>query len=255
LFSPLLLLVTTVAVLDMGQAGQMLGLPVGEIGFSCALSFLSVAVGCLLWRLGQTWRSLHKIRQHPTVDLQAPALQNRTAYLLDTDLPFAAQVGFWHSNLVVSRGLLAHLSAQHVMAVLTHEQAHAYYRDTFWFFWLGWLRQITAWLPNTERLWQELLLLREMRADQWASSQVDALLVAEALLQMTQLPLMDLENSCAAIGSSLAHTRLEERIEALLAAAQPTPPTADNFGDTPVQVPWFWLLFTLMPLSTVVLHH
>ncbi len=265
LFSPLLLVVTAIAVLQMGKAGRMLGLPVGEIGFSWALSFLGVAMGVLLWRFGQAWRSMQKIWQYPTVNLpnnlpnialQDPTPQNRMGYLLDTDLPFAAQVGFWRSNLVVSRGLLAHLSAQHVTAVLTHEHAHAHYRDTFWFFWLGWLRQITAWLPNTERLWQELLLLREMRADRWAAHQIDALLIAEALLQMTQQPLMELENSCAAIGSSLSHTRLEERIEALLAVAQPADSgSEESANDALIRVPWFWLLFTLMPLSTVVLHH
>jgi Zn-dependent protease with chaperone function len=272
LFSPLLLLVMAVAVLQMGKAGRMLGLPVGEIGFSCALSFLGLAVGCLCWQWGQAWHSIQKLRQQPTVDVQnmqntlqntaqdtaQDTAQTTTGYVLETDLPFAAQVGFWRSQLVISRGLLMHLSAEHVAAVLTHEQAHAYYRDTFWFFWLGWLRQLTAWLPNTERLWQELLLLREMRADRWAAEQVDALLIAEALLQMSQFPCLNLENSCAAMGSDISLTRLEERIEALL-AAEGEPRSAGLNGSnaaTPVQsLPWLWLLFTLMPLSTVALHH
>lgn len=223
----------------------MLGIPVGEIGFSCALVFLSLAIGCLLWRAIQAGWSAQRIRQYPVIKLQ-----NTTGYLLDTSMPFAAQVGFWQSDLVISRGFLTHLSAEQVEAVLTHERAHAYYRDTFWFFWLGWLRQLTIWLPNTEHLWQELLLLREMRADRWAASQVDALLIAESLLKMTQLPLMDLENSCAAISASASLTRLEERIEALLSVEPLERLELERLS--PTQSLW-WLL-ALMPLLTVVLH-
>lgn len=250
LFPPLLLLVMSFAVLQMGKEGQMLGLPVGEIGFSCALSFLGLAVGCLLWQSVQAWRSIQKLRQQPVIEVQ-----NAKGYLLETNLPFAARVGLWHPHLVISRGLLRHLSAQHVAAVLTHEEAHAYYRDTFWFFWLGWLRQLTVWLPNTESLWQDLLLLREMRADRWAAERIDGLLIAEALLQMTQFPYMSLENSCAAMGGAPL-IRLEERIEALLTFPEEQTSGFDSpHATTPVQsLPW-WLLLTLMPLTTVVLHH
>jgi Zn-dependent protease with chaperone function len=259
LFPPLLLLMTAIAVLDMGKAGQMLGFPVGEIGFAWALVFLGLAVGCLVWRGGQAWGSLQKIRQSPVVDLQNITQQDTVGYLLDMDLPFAAQVGLWQSKLVVSRGLWLHLLPEQVAAVLAHEQAHAHYRDTFWFFWLGWLRQLTVWLPHTEALWQELLLLREIRADRWAAQQTDALLIAESLLQMAQLPYVNLENACAAMGSSPVLTRLEERIEALLLpeaeAAQWVPVEVSGVSSTVAALPWFWLLVALMPLLTVVLHH
>lgn len=251
LFPPLLLLVMAGAVLHMGKEGRMLGIPVGEIGFSCALGFLGLAVGGLLWQWVQAWRSIQKLRQHSVIKVQ-----NAQGYLLETNLPFAAQVGLWHPHLVISQGLLGHFSVQHVAAVLTHEQAHAYYRDTFWFFWLGWLRRLTAWLPNTEPLWQDLLLLREMRADRWAAERVDGLLLAEALLQMTQFPYMSLENSCAAMGSDTSLTRLEERIEALLASSKESTSTGCDspHAATLQPLPW-WLLLTLMPLTTVVLHH
>ena len=54
----------------------------------------------------------------------------------------------------------------------------------FGFFWWGWLRRLTEWLPHSKELWQELLLLRELRADQWAAQQVDPLVLAESLLLM-----------------------------------------------------------------------
>jgi Zn-dependent protease with chaperone function len=237
---PLLLLIMAGAVLSMGKHGQMLGLPVGKIGYGCALGFLVIAVTCLIGRSMQGWRSLQQLQHYPAIDvLQTPA------YLLDTTIPFAAQIGFWRSKLIVSQGLLTQLTPAQIQAVITHEQAHSHYRDTFWFFWLGWLRYLTAWLPNTEPLWQELLLLREVRADRWAAQQVDALLVAETLLQMAQPPLIELENSCAAISADPSITRLEERIEALL--SEETLPEAAS-------LPWLWLLLSLLPLFTIGLH-
>jgi hypothetical protein len=108
-----------------------------------------------------------------------------------------------------------------------------------------------AWLPGTERLWQELLLLRELRADQWAAVQVDALLVAEALLHMAQassvgLESIALENACAAVNPNSTLTRLEERIEALL---------SEETQPGPQMLLWFWLIPALIPLLTVVFHH
>jgi Zn-dependent protease with chaperone function len=126
LFSPLLLLTTAVAVLYMGTQGQMLGLPVGWIGYSLALVFLSYAAVSLLWAVGQAWRSIQQLHLHPRCTLNG--LSGR---VLDHTTPFAAQVGFWRSELVVSRGLLDTLSPEQLTAVLTHEQAHAHYRDTF----------------------------------------------------------------------------------------------------------------------------
>ncbi|WNZ23282.1 M56 family metallopeptidase [Leptolyngbya sp. NK1-12] len=241
---PLLLLITAGAVLGMGRQGQMLGLPAGEIGYICALGFLALALGCLVWRAGQAWHSFRQLRHYPAIEIE-----QTPAYLLDSAVPFAAQIGVWQPRLVVSQGLFTQLTADQIQAVIAHEQAHTHYRDTFWFFWLGWLRHLTAWLPNTEALWQELLLLREVRADRWAAQQVDPLLVAEALLQMAQAPLIGLEpaleHSCAAISAGTSLSRLEERIEALL--SEETLPESAS-------LPWLWLLLSLIPLLTMVLH-
>lgn len=237
---PLLLLITAGAVLGMGKQGQMLGVPVGEVGYGCAVGFLSIAVACLVWRSVRGWRSFQQLQHYPAIQVSQTA-----AYLLDTTIPFAAQIGFWRSELVVSQGLLTQLTPAQIEAVITHEQAHSHYRDTFWFFWLGWLRYLTAWLPNTESLWQELLLLREVRADRWAAQRVDALLVAETLLQMAQPPLMDLEHSCAAISADPSFNRLEERIEALL---------SEEILPESASLPWIWILLSLIPLFTIGLH-
>ncbi|MBF2000446.1 MAG: M56 family metallopeptidase [Synechococcales cyanobacterium M58_A2018_015] len=248
LFAPLFLLAMAVAILGMGTRGQMLGLPVGWIGYSVSLGFLGVAVGLVLWRGWLGWRSLQQVRTQPAVLVHQASIP-MTARVLNTSMPFAAQVGFWQPELVLSQGALVHLSPDQLTAVLTHEQAHLHYRDTFWFFWLGWLRQLTSWLPYTEALWQELLLLRELRADRWAAQQVDALLIAEALLLMTRAPLLDAE-SCAMFGATAPLHRLEERINALLTDTT----DADADASSEIHIPWMWLALALLPLFTVMLH-
>ncbi|MFN7502639.1 MAG: M56 family metallopeptidase, partial [Dolichospermum sp.] len=122
-------------------------------------------------------------------------------------------------------------------------QGHYQYRDTFWFFWLGWMRSCTAWLPNTEPLWQELLVLRELRADSYAASQVDPLVLAESLLLVVSNNPITSDVCCAALG---AGDRLEQRIEALL-----TPPEPISERQLPS---WRIFLLAFLPLITVVFH-
>lgn len=245
-FPPLLLLATAVAVLYMGTQGQMWGLPVGWIGYSLAVGFLSYAATTFLWAVLQAWRSVRQLRTHPQQNLNG--LSGR---VLDYPMPFAAQIGFWRSELVVSQGLLNHLNPEQLEAVLTHEQAHAHHRDTFWFFWLGWLRQLTGWLPHTGALWQELLLLRELRADRWAAQRVDPLLLAEALLLVVQAPLTDFPDVCAAFGADPTLDRLEERIDALLSE---TGTVEADAIDPQSRFIWVSLLLTLTPFLTVLFH-
>lgn len=243
LLPPLLLLTMAIAVIGMGHRGHMLGIPVGRIGCFVAMSFLAGAVGLLLWRAGQGWRSLRQVQTYAPVEVQATP-----GHLLETPALFAAQVGFWTPRLVVSQGLLQRLNPDYMAAVLAHEQAHAHFHDTFWFFWLGWLRALTGWLPHTEALWQELLLLRELRADQWAAQRVDPLVLAEALLLVAQAPLTeDSLGECSAFAASTPVQRLDERISALIASEAPN----NDIGT----LQWAWMLIALVPLLTVLIHH
>ena len=165
---------------------------------------------------------------------------------MPTDFPYSAQVGFWNCELVVSEGLLNSLDREHLNAVLAHEQAHVYYRDTFWFFWLGWLRYLTSWLPNTEAWWQELLLLWELRADRKAAEQIDSILLAESLLRVAQDTLQDVSILCANFSCTVPRTRLAERIDCLL-------------DETPLisSSPWWswsWTILLFIPLLTIPFH-
>ena len=240
LFPSLLLLTTAFTILYMGCHGEMLGVKAGSLGCIVSASSLLFACGCLVKLAYRGNRSICQLDAYPRI-----TVGNTTARILDLDLPYSAQVGFWQSELVVSSGLLALLDEEHLAAVIAHERAHLYYRDTFWFFWLGWIRSLSFWLPNTETLWQELLLLRELRADRKAAEEVDFLLLAESLLTFAKAPL----EPCRVCQANLNHLgigdRLEERINSLLEPRETT--------KVPGWRNWLWLGL-LLPVLTIPLH-
>ena len=172
---------------------------------------------------------------------------------MDVSAVFSAQVGLWSSQLIVSRGLLAHLDSEHLAAVLAHEAGHQHYRDTFWFFWLGGLRRLTCWLPYSENLWQDLLLLREIRADRWAARSVDTLVLAESLMSVITAPLAP-ESVCAGFSCAAPRSRLAQRIDALLEIDSTA--ATSSVGSFKV-MPWQWVAisFTLAPLLTIPFHY
>jgi Zn-dependent protease with chaperone function len=240
LFPPLLIFMTAIAVLCMGPQGNMGGIHTGWLSYELALILLGCFAILSIILAFQGWQSVESARKSPLMHLG-----DKQVRLLNTEAPFAGQIGFWHPELVVSQGLLHTLSPAHLEAVLAHEQGHYHYRDTFWFFWLGWVRTCTSWLPNTNTLWEELLALRELRADSYAASQVDPLLLAESLLMVVSNSNVSAEICCAALGAS-GTARLEQRIEALIAPPAPSP-----------EVPAYdWKIFLLafLPLASVIFH-
>ncbi|KYC41972.1 peptidase M56 BlaR1 [Scytonema hofmannii PCC 7110] len=240
LFPPLLIFMTDIALLCMGPQGKMGGLQTGCFGYVLALIVLAfIAISCVKLAL-EGWRSIKSTRNCFPVNIAG-----RQVRVLNTRALFAGQIGFWQPELVLSEGLLQTLTPEQLETVFAHEQGHFHYRDTFWFFWLGWARFCTAWLPNTEALWQELLTLRELRADIYAASRVDPLLLAESLLLVASTPPISSEICCAALGSSSAD-RLEQRIEALLEEPQPIPKSNLRF--------WKSFLLAFLPMVTVIFH-
>jgi Zn-dependent protease with chaperone function len=242
LFSPLLLLTTAIAVICMGFRGEMLGIEASWLSYCLALGFAILAVLFWLKLAYQGYLSRQRILTYTE-----QSVAGKTARIFAHDFPYSAQIGFWDSELVVSEGLLNTLDLEHLTAVLAHEQAHKYYRDTFWFFWLGWLRSFTCWLPQTESLWQELLLLREIRADRKAAETVEPLLLAESLLIMAQAPLRQVELIAAAFSGTTPRNRLVERIKLLLENRELTRST--NWWS------FSWLILSLIPLLTVPFHY
>lgn len=240
LLPPVLLLTTSIVVLGMGHHGTMLWHPVGWMGCHIALGLLTIAGILFAYRFWQQWRSFQQ-----ACSLSSEVVAGRPGRILETSALFAAQVGFWKPELVVSRGLLESLEANQIEAVLRHEEAHDYYRDIFFFFWLSWMRRFTFWLPRTETLWQELLLLRELRADHWAAQQVDALTLAEALLRVVQSASAIPHHGCTAFYDTTPTTRLEERIDFLLSQS--------DMNASQCHL-WIWLLPIALPMLTVPFH-
>ena len=242
LFPPLLLLITGLAVLCMGPQGRMSGLQASWFSYLLAIVFFVVVATSCLQLAWSGWRCVCQTRTYPERELAG-----RLYRVLDTPVLFSANIGFWQPELVVSWGLLNTLERTQLDAVIAHEQAHYYYRDTFWFFWLGWMRSYTSWLPNTEALWQELLILRELRADRWAAQKVDPLVLAESLLLVVSAPNSIPSEICAAFSSVAQKNRLSQRIEALLSEPEPTR-----------QIGWWsWagLLLVFLPLVAIPFHN
>ncbi len=249
LLPPLFLLTTAFALAWMGPWGQMAGSG-GWFCYGCALLVLAVAGGVALHWAWEFWRSCRRAHLQALAQVD---LYGSPAYVLDLEIPFAAQVGVWKPQLVVSRGLLEQLDEEHLQAVLAHEEAHRHYRDTVWMFAAGWLRRLSSWLPNTEVLWQELLTLRELRADRWAAQRVDPLVLGEALLQVVGYGVRGQPSNAwvgfaLEMGSTLGG-RLQERIEALLQAEG-----SEVSGPSPFPGSWAWLGLALLPLLAIPFH-
>ena len=107
-------------------------------------------------------------------------------------------------------------------------------------------RSLTSWLPNTEALWQELFLLREIRADLQAAQTVDALVLAESLLLVAQAPGQSSFCFCASLYSELNSDRLSQRIDALIGTDKL--PNRSNFWS------WSWLLLVFIPWLAIPFH-
>ena len=247
LFPPLLLLMTVISVVCMGYSGQMLGYNSSLISYFSAIIWLVFAIFCLIKLSYKTWQTHRDFSSYPLKKITA-----QKARVLAVDFPYSARVGFWKSELIVTQGLLNLLDQEHLQAVLAHEQAHQEYHDTFWFFWLGWLRSMSSWLPNSENLWSELVFLRELRADKYASGQVDYLLLAESLLlvaeKVNQVAEINFSDSCCvALNDHSLNNRLLERIDALVESENPELPRFNY------QV-WLLLSLSLAPFLLLPLH-
>ncbi|XZO02598.1 MAG: M56 family metallopeptidase [Microcoleus sp.] len=240
LFSPLLLFATALAIILMGTQGQMVTWWDGWLSYFLAVIFLSIAAILYIKLATDGYLFVKHIQTFPQQEIAGKSVR-----ILNTPALFSAIIGFWKTEFAVSTGLLKTLDSEHLLVVIAHEQAHYYYRDTFWFFWLGWLRKITLWLPNTQTLWEELLTLRELRADAKAAAEVDALLLAEALLLVASYPHRNFDVACV-VGAIGSQNRLGERIEALLTETAPLSKGNKLF--------FTWLILTLLPLITIPFH-
>lgn len=249
LLPPLLLFTTSIAIIWMGPHGRMVWVGNDWLSYNLAIGCLGVAGLYLLKLTCSGWQVLQHVRTYPTTKLGEKKVR-----IINLSTPYIAQIGFWQPELILTQGLLDNLDTGHLAAVLAHEQAHYRYRDTWHFFWLGWVRQITVWLPQTEAMWQELLVLRELRADRWASKQTDPLLVAEALLLVVQNTLIFTESFCTGFSQIAPADRLTQRIDALLEISEFTNVSTQRLRKPTDFWVWGWLVLGFVPLLTVLFH-
>jgi Zn-dependent protease with chaperone function len=257
LLPPLLLFTTSISIVWMGPHGRMVWVGNDWLSYNLAIGCLGFAAFYLLKLTLTGWQILQQVRTYPEIKLNGKKVR-----LLDLPHAYIAQIGFWQPELVITQGLLDNLDKEHLAAVLAHEQAHYRYRDTFCFFWLGWIRQLTIWLPQTAAMWEELLVLRELRADRWASKQTNPLLVAEALLLVVQNRSIFTEDFCTAFSQVAPVDRLTQRVNALLAIYEPNQIATQNSyrsrsvscGESTDIWMWIYLLVGLLPLLTVPFH-
>lgn len=241
-FPPLVLLMTSIVIISMGYHGEMWGIKPSKISYGLAVSFLIWSIISLIKlsiQLAQTIKHLH---QYSQVNIQGKSVR-----LLKTSFPYAAQIGFWQSELLVSQGLIELLSPEHLTAVISHETAHQKHKDTFFFFWLSWLEKLTFWLPNNQLLWNNLLLLRELRADHTASQEIDFLLLAESLLMVTESAMTETQKFNYDFVCPLINYRLQERIDALI-----------DTNDSVSKFNWsnlIWLILIFLPWITMPYHN
>lgn len=244
---PLLLLTTAVAVIAMGMdtGHHHWG---NQVSYVIAVLFVAVAICCWAHLFRLSLKTQRELERHPLKTIGEDTLGR----VMDVSAVFSAQVGLWPSELVVSEGLLAHLDSEHLAAVLAHEAGHRHYRDTFWFFWLSGLRRFTSWLPYSEPLWQDLLLLREIRADRWAARSIDTLVLAESLMSVITAPLAP-ESVCAGFSCAAPRSRLAQRVDALLEIDSLIEKSGSSFEILPWQ--WATMSFALTPLLTIPFHY
>ena len=121
----------------------------------------------------------------------------------------------------------------------------------FIFFWLGWLKTISSWLPNTNMIWEELLLLREIRADKEAIKNIDPLVLAESLIIVARKMNLVAKNNSTSFVEVCFHdmntnSRLEKRIKALFEMSEDLENDNSHIN---------YLLLVLLPLLSIPFHN
>ncbi|MGY6530836.1 MAG: M56 family metallopeptidase [Cyanobacterium sp.] len=249
----LLVLMSSIAIVAMGYEGQMWGFQatiISYIGAWFCLGFAIINLVVYAIEIKLISQKIDKFTQEEILGQQAK--------ILKTSFPYAGLMGFSRqkkglfplvnkSYLVLSRGLINLLSQEHLEAVIAHENAHQLHNDPLIFFCLSYCKRITFWLPNNDILWQDLVLLRELRADNTASKSVDFLLLAESLLIVTQAAMKEKSPLDHDVVCPFINFRLHERIEALI-----------NDDDSLTSFRWYqlsWMLLVFIPFLVIPFHH
>jgi len=247
LFPPLVIFFTLLSIIAMGRSGEMFGLPSGFIAYLLSLSLLLIIFLVSVQKFWQMNEDLKKIRQLPLEEIS-----NSQVRMIDIEFPYIAQIGFWSPELVMSKGFVYLLEPEELTAVLAHEKAHYIFRDTFCFFVLDLIRSLTFWLPNTQMLWQKLILMREIRADRWALRVADPLVLTQSLLKIIgavsqKSKKIEFSDSFSALfHPDMSNSHLLIRIDSILEKDEAYPSLLSTL--------FLGVLSSLLPLLLVIWH-
>lgn len=175
---------------------------------------LALAVAWLVIKLFGGLIGLARAARVASRLLDAPSADDRIdVRVLPTEAPLCLLVGVVRPTVVISEGLVAHVSEDDLAVMLHHERAHAIRRDTLLTI-LARVASVFFWRPTRARLLGALTLAAEQSCDEAAGRAVgDRLRVAEVILKVEQLLLAPpgLTGVAASFGGDV-----QARIEALL---------------------------------------
>ncbi len=185
---------------------------------SAGLALFGVAVGALvvLVLLLRYVTTLRKSRQlHAQFDYLG---KRRGAWFeMDSECPLVFTLGWWRPRIYLSSGLRRACSADDLAIILLHERAHQQRRDN--------LRLLVARLccailpgPLARRVLSDLQVVTEEACDFRAAERFGALAVAETLLKVKRLLMVQPAN-LPQDAMAFAERDVETRIKALLRAS------------------------------------
>lgn len=157
-------------------------------------------------RAWQQWRLAHSL-----LSVSEKSQLGADVRVLEDPTPLAVTVGWTKPTILLSRGLLSAASAQTLNVILLHERAHMYRHDIRW----AMVDQFFANLLPTKvaaSLLQQIGIAREQACDRAAADRVgDAMVVANALLEVARLRFLSLNT-----GLSIVSGSLEQRVRHLV---------------------------------------
>lgn len=170
---------------------QILNLQLSPLATGLALGLIGLTGSMFvrgLWRFGRrAWSDRRLVRmvgnsgrtiQHHPTDL---------TYWLVTDVSRRAMtIGLFAPRVVVTSGLLAHLSKSELSSVLRHEQAHQQSHDPIWSAVIEALGAAWWWLPTLKSWVAATYRLRELAADEAALESADRQSLGSAVLKLLQ---------------------------------------------------------------------
>jgi Zn-dependent protease with chaperone function len=198
-----------------------------------ALAVLALAIFVAAgWRWFQAARDTRRLVQQWLRDAEPLALSgiSAPAFVVTTDFPIVAVIGWRAPRLLIARSVLASCSPDELQAILAHEQGHIDRRDNLRRLLLTITPDVLAWLPSSEQLFVEWREAAEEAADDDAArtGEEGRARLASALVKVARLaapaPRQTRQAAQAWMPASALYRgeNLDRRVRRLLGAGEPS---------------------------------